>query len=381
MTVFNMTMKRIYGNKLSLVFIMLFPIITFGILSATTGSIENDGRVPQIQFAVADNDNTAVSQALVNRLALRYQLTELEPGADYAEEITALLTEGNTHTPWALLIREGFEHEVLAGNVEGVSRHLESFTITPSDASAIGTLAAESITRALMILGTNNETALTAWHEAAALETLFVDIGHNWSGIAQWLSMFGFISILTAYFVVRTLVEDKFQGMPDRIGALPVSMRSFLLQGSLAAFVATQISVVLTIVALWITLGAIDNVVLLFVVMSFFNLFAVSFVITLTSMVKTLAGASAVMSMSATIMAMLGGLFWPLELVPVIMQRIAWFTPGYWFGEGLRTVGEISGTNELTFQNFWMPMLFLLGFTIVTLLIGGLKRVQKLELE
>jgi ABC-2 type transport system permease protein len=357
---------------------MLFPMATFALLSSQMGSGNSaESRIAGVQFGLVDNDDSEISRLLVNQLATRYHTLTVAN-----DDISATLTESNS-VPLVLVIGEGFGADVIAGNTNLES--LTSYTISMTDVSAIATLAAQSITRSLMILpldgGEGDAQVLSAWEQSARLEIAAVPINLNWEGMAQWLSMFGFVAILTAYFVIRTLSDDKLRGMPDRIGALPVSTRSFLLQGSLAAFTMTEIAVILTIAALHMSVGQVPNPLLLFAVMSLYNLFAVSLVLTLTSVVKSLTGVSVAMSMIATLSSMLGGLFWPLEFVPTFMQRVAWFTPGYWFGQGLRTVGEVGGLRELTFGNFGVPVLFLLAFTVVTLLIGGLKRVQRLEVE
>jgi ABC-2 type transport system permease protein len=224
-----------------------------------------------------------------------------------------------------------------------------------------------------MILGTNDEEILAQWAEAAQVEISYAGTGDNWNELVMWISMFGYISIFTAYFVIKTLLDDKRRGMPERVGVLPVSPRRYLIQGTLAAFLTTEITVALVLAVLQLALGAIPNVLLMFLLLSFMNLFSVSLVLTITSIAKSLAGISVSMSMIATLSAMLGGLFWPLEIVPEVMQRVAWFTPGYWFGEGLRNIREPG------FENFGVPMLFLFGFTLMTLLIGGFKKVQKME--
>jgi ABC-2 type transport system permease protein len=373
-----MTLKRIFGSRLCWIFVAMFPVLTYMLLSVQAGGSQNaeSGQITGMSFGVVDNDNTAVSRTLISQLSLRYNITEVDEA-----DIAATLTESNG-VAWILAIGEGYGIDVLNRNTELES--LTSYTLTMTDVAAIGTLAAQNITRALMILpldNINDTAALEAWEQSSLLQITAVEVRLNWEGMAQWLSMFGFVSILTAYFVVRTLSEDKLSGMPDRIGALPVTTRSFLSQGMLAAFAATEVSVALTIVALRLTVGEIENALLLFTVMSLYNLFAVSLVLTLTSIVKSLAGVSVAVSMIATLSSMLGGLFWPLELVPDFMQKIAWFTPGYWFGQGLRTVGEIDSARELTLHNFGLPVLFLSAFCVVTLLLGGLRRVQKLEVE
>jgi len=365
MIVFLTTLKRIFGQPANWVSVMLFPVLCYVLISITTGDdAVTDVISTTMSFGIVDNDNTAMSEALANQLGLRYNIVEVDEA-----DVSAVLID--QFVPWILFIKDGYEQDVLAGNTGLLS--LESYSLNISEMSALGSLTAENITRALMILGTNDEAALAAWAEAAQVEFKLTQGNDVWPIIAQWLAMFGYISIFTAYFVIKTLLDDKRFGMPDRVGVLPISSRSFLMQGTLAAFLTTEITVVLTLVSLSVSIGTIPNVLLLFFLMSLLNLFSVSLILTITSIVKTLGGASVAMAMISTLMAMLGGLFWPIELVPEFMQKVAWFTPGYWFGEGLRNIQNI------TFEGFVMPMLFLLGFTVVTLLIGGFKKVQKMD--
>ncbi|MCL1903772.1 MAG: ABC transporter permease [Oscillospiraceae bacterium] len=365
MTVFTTTLKRILKQPLNWVFIMVFPILCYVLVSMSTGGeTQNDATTNDAFFGIVDNDNSVLSKTLANQLGLRYNIKEVDE-SDIAAQLT------NQLFPCVILIKEGYERDVMTRNTALDS--LESYSLTISDVSVMGKTSAENITRALMILGTNNEQILSQWEETSRLEVTVAAVNDNWVSIAQWLSMFGYISIFTAYFVIKTLLDDKKLGMPDRVGVLPIHQRNYLTQSTLAAFLVTEITVVLTLVSLWLVLGTIPNVIMMFVLLSLFNLFSVSLVLSITSIAKSLAGASIAMVMIATLTAMLGGLFWPLELVPALMKKIAWFTPGYWFGEGLRNVRDI------TFEGFVMPLLFLAGFTIVTLLIGGIKKVQRME--
>ncbi|MCL2638744.1 MAG: ABC transporter permease [Oscillospiraceae bacterium] len=364
MIIFLGTLRRIFKQPLNWAFLLLFPFLCYVLLSITESSDSDNIAASPMRFGIVDKDNTTLSKTLANQLGLRYNVSEIEE-----ENISAVLID--QFVPWVLVIGEGFEEDILSKNTELTS--LESYSLTLTDVSELARVTTENITRALMILGSADEELISAWAQASQVEVNTTQTGDNWDYIAQWISMFGFISILTAYFVIKTLLDDKRLGMPERVGILPLSSRRFLIQGTLAAFAATEITVLLTLAVLWLVLGAIPNVLLMFLLMSLFNLFAVSLILSITSIAKSLAGASVAMSMIATLSAMLGGLFWPLELVPEFMQRIAWFTPGYWFGEGLRNIREPS------FEGFVVPLMFLFGFTLVTLLIGGLKKVQKMD--
>ncbi|MCL2076899.1 MAG: ABC transporter permease [Oscillospiraceae bacterium] len=365
MIVFTTTVKRILKQPLNWVFIMIFPIVSFILISISAAEKpQQDIAEISVYFGVADNDDTLLSRALANQLGLRYNIIEVEEA-----DVTAVLTDGSI--PWVLLINEGYEQDVLERNFDLTS--LEGYSLTVTDTSAIGAAMAENITRALMLLGTNDQTVISAWEETSQVEIQLTNLNDHWAAIAQWLAMFGFISIFTAYFIIKTLLDDKRGGMPDRVGVLPISTRTYLTQGSLAAFVVTELTVGLSLAVLEILYSGISNIWFLFLLLSLYNLFSVSLVLSITSFAKDLGAASVAMTMIATLSAMLGGLFWPMALVPEFMQKVAWFTPGYWFAEGLRNI------NEITFEGFVMPLLFLFGFTVITLLIGGLKKVQKMD--
>lgn len=358
-TVYLTALKRMLIQPVNWIFIILFPVVFailpgFGINSETAEASDTS-----MYFGVVDQDGSALSRVLVGQLKLRYNINEIEE-----PDINASLTD--SELPWILLIRGGYGNDVLAGRAPA----LEGYSLAVSDASALGGVNAENITRALMLLGTDDPAVLAAWEETSRVEVFKPEKADGWSGTAQVLGFFGFISMFTAYFIIKSLLDDKRGGMPDRIGVMPMTPRLYLLSGILAAFTATEITVALFMCVMRFRTGAIPNAAYLFALMSLYNLFTVSLVMAIVSALRDLGSASVVMTMCATLFSMLGGLFWPIELVPEFMRRLAWFSPGYWLAQGFANIREIS------FGGYIIPMLFLLGFTGVAILLGGWKRVQ-----
>lgn len=363
MIIFITTLKRILKQPVNWVFILIFPII-FTILialSMNNEAVANDDVVNGTHFGVVDKDGSALSQTLVKQLGKRYTVQELKE-----EDVAAALTDSDV--PWVLLIQEGYERDILAGRAPA----LEGYSLTVSDVSALGNVSAQNITRALLLLGTNDPLALAAWEEASRVDVtaLHSDL---WEMTANWFGFYGFISVFTAYFVVKTLVDDKRGGMPGRLGVLPQSTRKILTQGIFAAFLVTEITVALLLLSLRWLMGLIPNPMNLFLLLSLYNLFAVGMVLAIVSFFRDLGAVSVTMSMITTVFAMLGGLFWPLHFVPAFMRKLAWFSPGYWLSRGLMNIREI------TFEGFGMPVLFLVGFTAVVLLISGFGKIQQME--
>ena len=366
MIIFKTALKRILGQPINWLFILMFPL-AFNVLVSI--SVNHSDENPWMSgaafpFGVVDQDQTALSETLVNQLKMRFTIREI-----YEEDVSAALT--SQEVAWALVIREGYAASVLAGTAPA----LDGYSLTISDAAIVANQTTQNITHALMVLGTDDPEALARWETTSQVEITVVGETNVWGGIGQFLGMYGFIAMFAALFVVRTLLDDKMKGMPMRLGVLPVSSRRVLAESTLAAFVATVFSAVGVLLAIYNQMGEIPNPLHLFLLLCLFNLFSVALVRAVVSGVKNLAAVSTIVTMIANITAMLGGLFWPLELVPPFMQRLAWFSPGYWLSRGMRNIQDIS------FEGFIMPVMFLAAFTLVTLLLGGWARVQAVEEE
>ena len=358
MIIFRTTLKRVLTQPGNWVLLVIFPALFFVMIGVGSGG---DVRP---SLGVVDQDNTVLSQTLIRQMDTRFIVSEVSE-----EDITNILTEGNL--PWVLVIRDGYAENILNGNAP----QLDGFALTITDVSAMGSAAAQNITRSLLMLGTDDAAVISAWEQNSILEvtTLGDAAADNWAVVAQWFSFLGFIAIFTANSMVRALVEDKMHGMPERLGVLPITARKILWQGTLAAFTATGITTILVLAVIHVRVGAIPNPAALFLLLSLYNLFAVGFILALTSTLRKLDNVAMIVTMSATIFAMLGGLFWPLELVPEFMRRLAWLSPGYWLSRGLHNI------HDPGFEGFVMPMLFLGGFTVVALIFGGFKKIQAVE--
>jgi len=360
MIVFANTIKRIIRQPVNWVFVLLFPVIFALLLPASVGGgvVPADDATAGMRFGVTDQDNTILSQALVQQLKSRYTVDTL-----IEEDISAALTD--SEVPWVLLIREGYERDILAGRAPA----LEGYSLTISDVSALGNVSAQNIARALLLLGSNDSSVLEAWRAASRVSVSVIP-ADNWQQTAFWFGFYGFVAIFTAFFIIRTLVEDKRRGMPDRLNVLPQSTRHILVYSTLAAFIVTEVTVALLVLVLRLMSGAIPNMGFLFLLLSLYNLFSVSMVLAIVTILRDQGSVPAVLSMVATIFAMLGGLFWPLDVVPDFMQKLAWVSPGYWLSRGILNIREI------TFDGFGLPVLFLAAFVAAALLLGGWKRVQ-----
>ncbi len=104
-----------------------------------------------------------------------------------------------------------------------------------------------------------------------------------------------------------------------------------------------------------------------------FGLAATGLGVMISSLARTRGQMSAVTAVGATTLAMLGGAYWPLDIVSPAMRTVALFTPVGWAMTGLTdVVVRYQGTVQAV-----LPSAVLLGMAVVFLGVG----VSRLKME
>ena len=115
-----------------------------------------------------------------------------------------------------------------------------------------------------------------------------------------------------------------------------------------------------------------NSILITFIVVSVFLLCITSFGMLLSSMVKTFAQLAAMSAIIITCSSMLAGCYWPLEIMPDGMQKIARIFPQYWAMKGLNANLENLGLDAIV-----TPITILAGmgilFYLVNIIISRLK--------
>lgn len=70
-------------------------------------------------------------------------------------------------------------------------------------------------------------------------------------------------------------------------------------------------------------------------------------------------------------MAMLGGSFWPIEIMPQQLQRISVLMPNYWAGQAIQLSLAQAGL-----QDFLLPIAILGAYAALLFVLGSWKRDQ-----
>ena len=176
--------------------------------------------------------------------------------------------------------------------------------------------------------------------------------------------MFVMITVISAS---GAILDERGRGTWQRIIAAPADRRT-VLSGYLLSYFGLgllQFSILLTVSRFimgisWGNLFGVAAVTVMFLLCS------ISLGLLIAGVVRTFQQQQAISTLVVTATSMLGGLFWPIDIVSPVMQTIAKATPQYW---------AMQGYEQLLFRGLdWsmlqQPLLILLGFTLVFFSVG-----------
>lgn len=169
-----------------------------------------------------------------------------------------------------------------------------------------------------------------------------------------------------------TILDERKAGTWQRLLTTPATKGQIMLGYLLSYFLLGWIQLLTLMVAMSILFDAVwGNLVYFIPFASLIILTVVGFGLMIAGLVKTSQQAGALSAVLIVSTCMLGGVYWPLDIVPDIMQKIALGVPQSWMMDGLKEI--ISGS--LHTSSLLTSIFVLLGFCLVFFSIG-LKKIK-----
>jgi ABC-2 type transport system permease protein len=172
-----------------------------------------------------------------------------------------------------------------------------------------------------------------------------------------------------AFFLIRTVTEDRAGGILTRIAAAPITHFSYLGQTLLA-----DACLLLAQNALMVAGGALlhgpalGNPLGLLCAYWAFSLTALSFCLALCSLIRVREAAYSACSFLIVLFAAIGGALWPARALPGFLKRLSLASPMYWLHNALRAV---TGSGD----QFVLSLAVMLLLALVFLLAGSKRRM------
>jgi ABC-2 type transport system permease protein len=341
------------------------------ILLYSMGNLIADASVAKVSVGVLDYDNSTLSKDFKRYLKdeLNYQLLEnysfdelstelLDKDISVIIEIPENLIEKmmDESTP-SVIITSMEDYENTAFVEAYINNYLSSIQVL-----AIGAGGNQQIFDQLLKDYQKEDITLT--QTAAAVVNRAEVFGENGfiNSVGFYLNFIFTISIILAFMII----EDRMKGVFNRIQVTPVKPVQYIVGSGFFGMVLSIIMVGLFVlfidikdIQVGIPIGTI------FFLLMLFSLFTVCFSLMIALATKSRNAVTAIIIGFTTVGCILGGAYFPLDMAPDSLQKMARILPQFWFMDALRRIQ----VDPLT--NIFPNIIILTLFIVLSFLIGA----------
>lgn len=359
MTIFIYNMKRILKRKLNIIFMIVIPVVFILVsMAAAQGS-------SMLPVGVVDNDNTKLTSMLVESLKGRCIIVKVNE-----DEIKSDIINGSIY--YAVVIDKGFTKSI----IDGEETKIKSYSISESNAAVPVKMYIENFINAAKNIGSvsagNEEKFYTGmdYYRDGNFTAVYKTFQLKTFDKQTTLTSIGFLImciLLLSSFSANLILEDKKYNIYSRILSTPMKIKSYMLQNILSfiAIAALQIAAVLAVMKFVFNADLGPSVPTLFAALLVFGIVSVSIGVAISSLSRDIRQANTLSTFIITPACMLGGCFWPREVMPDVLKRIGEFVPTTWAlnaAEGALNGSSIIGlSKELVILLLFALVFFLLA--------------------
>lgn len=394
---------KLSREKTALLIMFLIPIIFTLVMGAAFGNFESPGeenQQPKIPIGIASLDRGTAAKALIDEInrdktvyVVETTESELINKVKNAQVELGLVIPGN----FSERLQQGEQPELKTlklpnsadfmaiQNIVGTafsSLHVKEGTrsyfedvLSNKDISNKDT-AIEDIVKKV---GEELEKPPFITVELTKQGKIIADKGFNPKSQVSVGVMVMFV-MFSVVFAAGEVLEEKKTNTWGRLGIAPLSKSSMVLGKVLGTFLRGWIQIIILIIfgSLFMGVNWGNSLGASFVILSTFLLAVTCLGLLFAAFVKTNSQLGAFGSVLIVCTSMLSGCYWPVEMEPLAMQRIAAFFPQYWTIKALsNTVGSGLGIGAVT-THLTVLLLMAAVFFIASILAGGF-RIKALD--
>ncbi|MDD3839961.1 MAG: ABC transporter permease [Clostridia bacterium] len=365
--------------------------ITF-IMGLGFGNSDEQGSTQKIGVLIGDNDKSAVSSKLIE---------DLKDEAIYdiqiknEEEIYSQIRQGKVEVGY--IIPEGFEESLSTDHpnhikVISLSASKAGMAISKAIEKSIGDYLAENAVREIALENADHMgiqdvdvNIIVQDFQQALIDTPVLSVQklevkandtqqqEDYEGFAH--AAMGMIIQFTMFTVIFTsgeILEERKNKTWSRLLTTPTSIASILGGKIMGAYLIGALQVAILILAGNYLFGVDygNDILGVIVVMAMFLLAVTGIGIFMSTIAKSMAQLQVLAPIVIVSSCMLGGCFWPLEIVSPTMQNIAKFTPQAWTMQALKDIvirgkGLPAVIGSLVIISIFALVFFVFGITRV----------------
>lgn len=366
MTIFKATLKRLFRQKLNLLFLIVLPLIfMFIAFSGSNGT-------PPLKVTIIDEDNTDITKDIIKNIE-----DKSEVNFNSKETIQDNLI--NNEIDYAIIIPKGYTDSLISGN----DATLKTFESKEGNTSIA---IKESLNNYINILKTfakNSNGDKQKFYDAVKyysegsyeLSYTSIDKGEGNKSKTDTAMAFIVLNLLfSATSATNIILKDKEKNVFTRLFTTPITRFKYIFESLLSFLVITFIQITLYFMlfkyAFKFNLG--DSPLSLYIMFLIFGVFTISLGVFITTHSKDLRISGTISTLVILPFAMLGGCFWPRDIMPTILKNISKVVPTTWI--------NTSNSNILygsTISNEIITIVLLLGISLILLGLSSNKLKNK----
>lgn len=360
------TLKLELRKKFSFVLMILFPVL--GVLLSI--NIYGNAGTGSLKIAVIDNDHSTISQNMVNDLGRQQQF---KISAASAKDVSTTLSSGKADC--VLMIPAGFAQDIYQNKnpqVELVSIKGKSATAWVESTVNLHIRNLSDIARAS---GGDRETFDKIYanleKDKTTMQVRTIQDQSTSKGItSQSIGFLIMFMMIGAGNTTEMILKEKRERTYFRILSAPVSGRTYVAGNVLAGIIQVMLQVLILLV-LMTRVFKIQTFVpfyQLFLILVLFGLVAIGLGLLIVAFSGDTSQANALQNLIITPTCLLAGCFWPMEIMPKAIQKMADFTPQKWAIGAIKALQSGNSFGEITSY-----LVIIVAFALAFFLIAAYK--------
>ncbi len=327
MKIFKIILKRIFTNKIRVVVLLFVPLLFISLFLF--------GAFNTVTIGICDEDNSQLSEYIINDLQKNkfYNIKRVEKDKLLANTI-------NYELDYTLHIKKGFEDNFFVHDDLTISDY---YLVENEYILNAKTYLETSINHLITIKNSteNKEEFYQVLNDFKSSILKVKNENDNSADIQQAISSIGFIVYFLIFLSVITcglILEDKKNKSIQRIFNSPISLKRFLFESLLSYIVVgfIQVTFLLFFFKFLLNFEYGPHFIILYLLVFIFSITSISMGLLVVSLVKHPIQAYLIVGVMASPLAMLGGCYWPIEMMPDWLQKISLFIPTTWVMKGAK---------------------------------------------
>ena len=356
-------LKRMFKKPVNFLIHLALPVVTslvmFFVFSSDSSGL--------INMAVVDEDDSLISRAVLSSIDQTGKFNLIRTNEAEAEKMIA-----SNSVSFGYFIAEDFEESILNRNEPAI------------DVVSVGENEGTAWIRVISDYQIKNiiDMALASDYDMNTLSPMLAklkdgnlklvsefvsDESNAKSVVSQSIGMYIMILMISVSSVSFLILEERERGTFARIGTAPVYSKIYTLSNIFVSLILVTVQICLVLGILSIAnMNFFMPTYILFIIVFVFALAGISLGLMLAAFSKEKAGAGALISLVITPTCLIAGCFWPIEMMPEYMRKLAYLLPQRWT---LDAISSMQVNND--FVSILPNLMIVFGFALLFFLISA----------